>query len=147
MQYEQRKREEKRIKFEQEQKQKLKLLDEKVQHGRDSDDSAEEQKQQSQEISDKVDALHQFQLLLPLAKTKISDFFKAMTLINDKKAKEVLRELKNYFQNDPNWQNEGNSEIDLETFFGSCLFRIEGDEEAQLLDWKLLSFFALYTCK
>ena len=53
-----------------------------------------------------------------------------MTLINDKKAKEVLRELKNYFQNDPNWQNEGNSEIDLETFFGSCLFRIEGDEEA-----------------
>ena len=77
--------------FERKQRQKIKLLEEKVNQGKDSDDSDEDQKKQSQEISDKVDALHQFQLLLPLAKTKIGEFFKAMTLIKEYRTNEVLR--------------------------------------------------------
>ena len=44
--------------FEEKQNQKIKLLDEKVKQGKDSDDSDEDAKMQSQEITDKVDALH-----------------------------------------------------------------------------------------
>ena len=56
-------------------------------------------------------------------------------------------QLKLYFKDDPNWQNEANSEIDLEKFLKSNLFKVEADQDVELLDWKLLSIFALFTCK
>ena len=35
----------------------------------------------------------------------------------------------------------------MEKFLKSSLFKFIGDEDGELLDWKLLSFFALFTCK
>ena len=82
---------------------KIALLDEKVQHGEDSENSSEDQEQQTDEVAEKVDGLLQFQLNLPLAKTKISDFFEAMRGINSDQPKQVLQQLKNYFHSDASW--------------------------------------------
>ena len=70
-----------------------------------------------------------------------------MVGVSDKQVKKVLKQLKIFFKDDPNWQNDGNSEIDIEKFLGTSLCRDEGDQDGDSLDWKLLSFFALYTCK
>ena len=70
-----------------------------------------------------------------------------MVGVSDTQVKEVLKSLKVFFKDDPNWQNEGNSEIDIGKFLRTSLFRDEGDQGGDSLDLKLLNFFALYTCK
>ena len=83
----------------------------------------------------------------PLATIKFTDFLKAAKAINEDKVKEVLSQLGNFFNNDPIWQKDGNLEIDVEKFFGSSMFRLEGSKDQERIDWKKLTFFALYSCK
>ena len=128
-------------------KHKIEFLDAKLNQSDDSDESEDEQQKQTGEVSDKADALYQAQQILPFCDTKLSEFLKAMTEISSSQVKEVLKQLKEYFKDDPNWQNEANSEIDLEKFLKSILFKVEGNHDNQALDWKLLSIFALFTCK
>ena len=82
---------------------KLEFLDIKLNESDNSDESDEEQKQNTGEISEKVDALLQAQKIIPLSSTKISDFLKAMTEINSSQVKEVLKQLRLHFKDDPNW--------------------------------------------
>ena len=83
----------------------------------------------------------------PLATIKFTDFLKAAKAINDDKVKEVLSQLGNFFNNDPIWQKDGNLEIDVEKFFGSSMFRSEKSQDQERIDWKMLTFFALFTSK
>ena len=82
---------------------KLEFLDVKLNESDNSDESDEEQKQNTGEISEKVDALLQAQKIIPLSSTKITDFLKAMTTINSSQVKEVLKQLRLHFKDDPNW--------------------------------------------
>ena len=82
---------------------KLEFLDIKLNESDNSDESDEEQKQNTGEISEKVDALLQAQKIIPLSSTKISDFLKAMTEINSSQVREVLKQLRLHFKDDPNW--------------------------------------------
>ena len=72
---------------------------------------------------------------------------KAAKGINGDKVKEILSQLGNYFNNDSAWQKDGSLEIDFEKFFSSCIFRLEGSSDSDRIDWKLLTFFALFTCR
>ena len=83
----------------------------------------------------------------PLSTIKLTDFYKAVKEINDDKVKEVLSQLGNCFNNDPIWLKDSNLEIDIEKFFGSSMFRLEGSQDQGWLDWKLFTLFALFTCK
>ena len=55
-------------------KEKLELLNDKIDNQLDSEDSEEEQKFQKGQIAEKVDGLQQFQDSLPLAQTKHGEF-------------------------------------------------------------------------
>lgn len=51
-----------------------------------------------------------------------------MLEITDRQAREVKKQLKLHFEDDPIWQNESNSEIDLEKFLRSSLFKVKDDQ-------------------
>ena len=82
-----------------------------------------------------------------IAMTKVYDFLKAAKEIKDDKVREVLSELGNFFNNDPIWQKDGNLEIDIEKFFGSFMFKSEKIQDQDKIDWKMLTLFAIFTCK
>ena len=79
-------------------KQKLELLNDKIDNHLDSEDSEREQKFQKGEIAEKVDGLYQFQDSLPLAQTKHGDFTQSVRDLRSKISKEVLKQIKNYFR-------------------------------------------------
>ena len=101
---------------------KIALLDQKVDHDLDSENSDEEMLEQK-EIDEKVDGLLQFTWNLPFAFTKISQFYEAMHKITSVESKQVLKEFKDYFENELVWQTNENLEIDIEKFFSSCIFK------------------------
>ena len=73
-----------------------------------------------------------------LSKTRGSD-----EVEEDKRLVEMLKE---YFFNDPEWQNE-QTQILLEKFFNSCLLKVKSENDQDYFDWNKLELFALYTCK
>ena len=123
------------------------LLDDKLEQCEDSDKSSDGLKHKKAEVSDKVDGYHQFQINLKFARVKIADFMKAIRSITSVESKQVLDQLNNYFANDSAWNADENSEIDFDKFFLSDIFKYHGKQNQELVDWKLLNFFALYTCK
>ena len=123
------------------------MLDDKLERGEDSDKSSDDMKHQKVEVSQKVDGLHQFLINLQISRVKIADFLAAIRSITSVETKQVLEQLKKYFVNDTAWHTDENSEIDFDKFFLSSLFKYFGKQDIELTDWKLLTFFALYTCK
>ena len=68
-----------------------------------SEESEQEQEHTQKEISEKVDGLLMYQINLPLASTKYSQFMQVMRNIGSTQREKVFRELIRRLQNDPIW--------------------------------------------
>ena len=83
----------------------------------------------------------------PFATVKLSSFMKAIKGIDTRKPKKILQALRNRFSDEPVWQNDEDPEISFEKFFNSTIFKGKSRHKDGRLDLKLLTLFAVYTCK
>ena len=121
-------------------------MDEMFEQDQYSSDSDDEQQLQKGQVAEKVDGLLQFQLGLPLTQTKLGDFFEATREIDSIKSTQIYQQLKKFLAKNPAWSSEENTEIDFQKFLSSRIFRFKDKQDQDQIDWKLLTFFALYTC-
>ena len=70
-----------------------------------------------------------------------------MKSINAVESAKVLDQLQKQFRNNTAWNSDLNPEISFSRFFLSSMFSFEGKQGQKLVDWKVLKYFALYTCK
>ena len=86
-------------------------------------------------------------MFTPFATIKLSSFMKAIKDIDTNKSRKVLQALRTSFSDEPAWQNDEDPEINFDKFFYSSIFKKHSKYRDDLLDFKLLTLFALYTCK
>ena len=81
----------------------LREIDDNLEEDKLSGDSEPDEETAQREISEKVDGLLMYQINLPLASTKYSQFMQVMRNIGSTQRDKVFKELIRRLQNDPIW--------------------------------------------